>query len=621
MVQYGDELIYTIGGFVMIKKRKSQIYKSGMEAGAKPFQDKFEQTTKQIRKTGKQVKDIAKTQKKNQKVTNQIIDGVQKIDCDLKKTKSNVAKQSKQNKKQREVISNIEIMMPSITATCNYCGKPIESHQIICSSCGMVGKTFPYNLTRFDLKDICFTRVAGLSKTIKKAKNIEEDWLYPELNDKFIKMKKIQEISAVAMKKNDKENVSAYKHINSLANEFFNKYRKKRIEIAVVGTVKAGKSSLINALLGADLASVKATPETSILVKYRTTADENYLKITFYTGEEWNTLWSTTKLATVFLDEYKNSGAEHIRYDYLGKKEQFIRCKAEELPKIMMEWSKSDSPKHFFVKEIEVGYQSESLPHDVYLVDTPGLSDPVKYRSDITRDYITKSDWILACITSEKLSEQPEFHFLSKVIENKGGDVSKIFVVATKKDILVESERVAKRNEFLARLVQLYNNEELAISRFSFVAAECHIFTSKVILGEELEANDRRKMRKMLADLDMDMEDITEESGKVIDYAGVQALFNKVNKVVLSKRRSIIIDEIYKDYAQCMVNINSYANEYIEDAKDFLDNLTSENEMDTNKIEELQESNKQLAILQEQVKNLKRELEIKIAANSSSLIK
>lgn len=64
-----------------------------------------------------------------------------------------------------------------------------------------------------------------------------------------------------------------------------------------------------------------------------------------------------------------------------------------------------------FVKEIEVGYQSDTIPHDVFLVDTPGLSDPVRYRSDITRRYIKRSDWILACITGENLSCQPEFNF------------------------------------------------------------------------------------------------------------------------------------------------------------------------------------------------------------------
>ena len=69
-----------------------------------------------------------------------------------------------------------------------------------------------------------------------------------------------------------------------LHRNFFPDYRKRRIEIAVVGTVKAGKSSLINALIGTRLASVDPTPETSILVKYRTTSEGNYLKIKLLYG-------------------------------------------------------------------------------------------------------------------------------------------------------------------------------------------------------------------------------------------------------------------------------------------------------------------------------------------------
>ena len=103
-----------------------------------------------------------------------------------------------------------------------------------------------------------------------------------------------------------------------------------------MGTVKAGKSSLINALIGTRLASVDPTPETSILVKYRTTSEGNYLKINFYTEAQWNKLWSTAKNATVFRNEYDRLGAENIKYEYLNKPQKYITCSSEELPRIIM---------------------------------------------------------------------------------------------------------------------------------------------------------------------------------------------------------------------------------------------------------------------------------------------
>ena len=464
--------------------------------------------------------------------------------------------------------------------------------------------------------------VEELAKIIKESNCNDDDWLYQELDDKFRKMKKIKNIAYKAMKDKGEENAPVYRKIYGLTQKFFSDYRKRRIEIAVVGTVKAGKSSLINALIGTRLASVDPTPETSILVKYRTTSEGNYLKINFYTEAQWNKLWSTAKNATVFRNEYDRLGAENIKYEYLNKPQKYITCSSEELPRIMMEWSKSDAPKHFFVKEIEVGYQSDTIPHDVFLVDTPGLSDPVRYRSDITRRYIKRSDWILACITGENLSCQPEFNFLSKVISNKGGDVSKIFVVATKKDMLTNAEGEKKEKEFLIRLGELYNNDSMAVSRFAFVAAEVHLMTTQVIQGINLEPEEKKKFKKALLEIDEDLEfsDVRRKADDILKYASVNDLFDRINKVVLLNRRNYIVNGIINDYIKCMKVINENASLYLDDSKAYLKKLTEDREYDQSQIEKIEQSNRDIEILQGKIRKIRRNLEIEISANSENII-
>lgn len=517
---------------------------------------------------------------------------------------------------------NIELMMPSVSTTCGSCGHPIESHQLVCSFCGALSKSFPYELVDFDIEKKCMAEVEELAKIIKESNCNDDDWLYQELDDKFRKMKKIKNIAYKAMKDKGEENAPVYRKIYGLTQKFFSDYRKRRIEIAVVGTVKAGKSSLINALIGTRLASVDPTPETSILVKYRTTSEGNYLKINFYTEAQWNKLWSTAKNATVFRNEYDRLGAENIKYEYLNKPQKYITCSSEELPRIMMEWSKSDAPKHFFVKEIEVGYQSDTIPHDVFLVDTPGLSDPVRYRSDITRRYIKRSDWILACITGENLSCQPEFNFLSKVISNKGGDVSKIFVVATKKDMLTNAEGEKKEKEFLIRLGELYNNDSMAVSRFAFVAAEVHLMTTQVIQGINLEPEEKKKFKKALLEIDEDLEfsDVSRKADDILKYASVNDLFDRINKVVLLNRRNYIVNGIINDYIKCMKVINENASLYLDDSKAYLKKLTEDREYDQSQIEKIEQSNRDIEILQDKIRKIRRNLEIEISANSENII-
>lgn len=565
---------------------------------------------------------MARNQRKNKKIVDAMIDGEQQNQQRIQDLNKIVETGEKTLTRYKRKTENIELMMPSVSTTCGSCGHPIESHQLVCSFCGALSKSFPYELVDFDIEKKCMAEVEELAKIIKESNCNDDDWLYQELDDKFRKMKKIKNIAYKAMKDKGEENAPVYRKIYGLTQKFFSDYRKRRIEIAVVGTVKAGKSSLINALIGTRLASVDPTPETSILVKYRTTSEGNYLKINFYTEAQWNKLWSTAKNATVFRNEYDRLGAENIKYEYLNKPQKYITCSSEELPRIMMEWSKSDAPKHFFVKEIEVGYQSDTIPHDVFLVDTPGLSDPVRYRSDITRRYIKRSDWILACITGENLSCQPEFNFLSKVISNKGGDVSKIFVVATKKDMLTNAEGEKKEKEFLIRLGELYNNDSMAVSRFAFVAAEVHLMTTQVIQGINLEPEEKKKFKKALLEIDEDLEfsDVSRKADDILKYASVNDLFDRINKVVLLNRRNYIVNGIINDYIKCMKVINENASLYLDDSKAYLKKLTEDREYDQSQIEKIEQSNRDIEILQDKIRKIRRNLEIEISANSENII-
>mgnify|MGYP001352706304 FL=1 len=606
----------------MRKKKQMEIYKCGMEASAAPFEKKYEETAKQIRKTSGHIDELARNQRKNKKIVDAMIDGEQQNQQRIQDLNKIVETGEKTLTRYKRKTENIELMMPSVSTTCGSCGHPIESHQLVCSFCGALSKSFPYELVDFDIEKKCMAEVEELAKIIKESNCNDDDWLYQELDDKFRKMKKIKNIAYKAMKDKGEENAPVYRKIYGLTQKFFSDYRKRRIEIAVVGTVKAGKSSLINALIGTRLASVDPTPETSILVKYRTTSEGNYLKINFYTEAQWNKLWSTAKNATVFRNEYDRLGAENIKYEYLNKPQKYITCSSEELPRIMMEWSKSDAPKHFFVKEIEVGYQSDTIPHDVFLVDTPGLSDPVRYRSDITRRYIKRSDWILACITGENLSCQPEFNFLSKVISNKGGDVSKIFVVATKKDMLTNAEGEKKEKEFLIRLGELYNNDSMAVSRFAFVAAEVHLMTTQVIQGINLEPEEKKKFKKALLEIDEDLEfsDVSRKADDILKYASVNDLFDRINKVVLLNRRNYIVNGIINDYIKCMKVINENASLYLDDSKAYLKKLTEDREYDQSQIEKIEQSNRDIEILQDKIRKIRRNLEIEISANSENII-
>ena len=189
--------------------------------------------------------------------------------------------------------------------------------------------------------------------------------------------------------------------------EFLDVCKFPECQIAFVGTIKTGKSTLINALLGRNYASMSVTPETAALAKFRS-SEKDYIKLTFYTEKEWDKLWkSIGSGADKFVEEYKRLNAAEQKDKWIGHDEIIQFVKNADIEEKLKPWTSSQFPEHYFVKEVEVGISN--LPHEfpsqVVFVDTPGLSDPVAYRSEITRNYIRRANAVFVCVEAQKLQE------------------------------------------------------------------------------------------------------------------------------------------------------------------------------------------------------------------------
>ena len=71
--------------------------------------------------------------------------------------------------------------------------------------------------------------------------------------------------------------------------------RSTEFQIAIVGVMKAGKSMLMNALIGTEIASVDINPETASLTKFRSSSCGYYVKVKFHSRREWNKLCKSAK--------------------------------------------------------------------------------------------------------------------------------------------------------------------------------------------------------------------------------------------------------------------------------------------------------------------------------------
>ncbi len=220
-------------------------------------------------------------------------------------------------------------------------------------------------------------------------------------------------------------------------------------QIAFVGTIKAGKSTLINALLHGQYASTSAAPETAVLTRFGDSGcDDFFLEVQYYQINEWEAIWKQIVSARdssdpdirdrirPFLEEYERLGAEQVKASCLNrKKERKIFLSPEELMKGIAEYTSSQSDIHYFVKEVYVGIRNSGLPERVVICDTPGLDDVLEYRSNVTKRYIDSANATIICVESSFLGGE-QLHTIQSVFGLNRFHPERVFIAGTKTDKL-----------------------------------------------------------------------------------------------------------------------------------------------------------------------------------------
>ncbi len=178
--------------------------------------------------------------------------------------------------------------------------------------------------------------------------------------------------------------------------ELKEKIEKNTFNLVVVGQFKRGKTSLINALLGADILPVAVVPLTSI--------------VTIITYGE-----------ALRIRVYFNDG-------------RIQEIKPESLSEYVTERGNPKNIKD--VKEVVITYPSPYLKDGVRLIDTPGVGSIYQHNTDVAYQYLPKSDAAIFLLSVDQPMSKAELDFLSDVREYS----NKIFFLLNKADYLNEKD-------------------------------------------------------------------------------------------------------------------------------------------------------------------------------------
>ncbi|MGG0706519.1 dynamin family protein [Bacillus paramobilis] len=251
------------------------------------------------------------------------------------------------------------------------------------------------------------------------------------------------------------------------------KEENRAVRIGIVGEVKAGKSSFLNALIfnGESILPKAPTPMTAALTKI-TYGEEFIGKIIFYSKKDWYLIEQNAQAADQFMAklyaEHKEQCKKRARISM--PQEQFCKKNENKIPQelkackelvVMAETNEIDiyeyldemveirgknqekfmqelnnyvgSGGHYtpIVKHTEIQLNNELLKK-AEIIDTPGLNDPIISRGRTTMDFLVKCDIVFFLSYTGQFLTKEDLDFLSNILP--GESVNRAVLVGSKFD-------------------------------------------------------------------------------------------------------------------------------------------------------------------------------------------
>jgi Dynamin family len=192
---------------------------------------------------------------------------------------------------------------------------------------------------------------------------------------------------------------------------------EERLQLAILGQFKRGKSTFLNALLGEPLLPTGVIPLTAIPT-FITWGSKPRIRVTYRTARP--------------VDEFEDATPDAIRDRLFG----FV---AEEA-----------NPKNrLAVARVDLVYPASFLENGVVLIDTPGIGSTHRHNTDAALEVLGECDAALFVVSADPPITETELAYLETVHPK----VARLFLVLNKADYL-QLDELAVAVDFLVKTVR-----------------------------------------------------------------------------------------------------------------------------------------------------------------------
>lgn len=357
-----------------------------------------------------------------------------------------------------------------LSATRKNCDKylPLTSFKTLCQQ---INVKSPSNITELNhlqhnivdtiLKNKTKNNIATLHSSFEYLKN--ENIINNEHYNKLLSLFDLKELNVIEdqnhilVEKIDDEHKSSFKDlkhnleniINELKTDLTNKeilgelenthnyLNNQKFSIGITGVMNAGKSTMLNALMGREILGSAVVPETANLTIVKHNPTDN-AKVYYWNEQEWDRIKkSASQLESMkdFVEETNKIFGDNLK-NYIRPVSRFDEIDIKDLSSYTS--AEASGKKCNLVKYVELGSKLDFLSDGIEIVDTPGLDDPVIQREEITKEYISQCDMMIHLMNVSQSATLKDVEFIIDALLYQ--NISKLLIVITRADTVSKEQ-------------------------------------------------------------------------------------------------------------------------------------------------------------------------------------
>lgn len=333
----------------------------------------------------------------------------------------------------------------------------------------------------------------------------------------------------------------------SFKDKFYASYNQPTLQIGVVGKMKTGKSTLVNALIfGGEVLPASTEPVTVTLTKV-TYGEKNRISLTFISEEDIRELE----------DKASYQGESQLELSIKANASEILQGLPSDyrdfLGKTIENISENDLKRYVsatgeysgMVKSVTIEMNNEDLK-GITIIDTPGFNDPVSSRGETTKQFLSDCHVVLFVHNNDGY-DMTDGELLTTQIEYAG--VSKLIEVFNRMDMkrsLPLSEWENKVSEFIEDRED-YLSKERNPYVYNLVRASEALPTSAfmAICGQTTKERRDNFIKRAISTFEERYPELTEDSSITVEEALVRC--SNINGIIK------ILNAISKDGEKYLV--------------------------------------------------------------------